>query len=282
MKREVRMAASAKRPASNRYRVPGLERGMTVLELLDAHPAGLPLERIAEATGIPKNGVFRVAMTLWDLGYLRRDEQTKYFSLSRRVLSLGGGSLRSAGLMDAALAVMQDLRDVTKETVLIGTLADGCGVVLEQVPGLHPFKFTVDPGKSIPLNAAAPCKAIMAFLPERERDEILAGVRYNSFNQRTITDKRAYLDELGRVRKLGYALDACEELDGVFCVAAPVFDRHGHPLASIWVTGPSDRLSGKHTKRIGEQVARHAGRVSDRLANKLLDAPNGGVQAAHA
>jgi IclR family acetate operon transcriptional repressor len=260
----------AKLKNADRYRVPGLERGLAILELLDQHACGLTIERIAEKTGFPKNGVFRVAMTLWSLGYLTRDEQTKIFMLSRRLLSLGSGLFRQTGLMEAALDVMYDFRDQVKETVLIGTLTDDCGVVLEQVLGLHPFKFMVDPGKSLALNAAAPCKAMAAFLPPAERDALVARAKFKRFNKRTITDKAKYMKELADVRQLGYAVDRAEELDGVWCIAAPVFDRHGHPLASIWVTGPADRVAGSRTAAIARHAKEHAARISRRLGNSYF------------
>jgi DNA-binding IclR family transcriptional regulator len=248
-----------------------------VLELLDRHPAGLPIERIAETTGFPKNSVFRVAMTLWGLGYLKRDESSKYFSLSRKVFSLGSGALKQSGLMEAALEVMQQLRDLVKETVLIGTLTEDAGVVLEQVVGLHPFKFMVDPGRLLPLNAAAPCKAMIAFLPPEERDVLLRRTRFVRFNAHTIINRKAYLRELEHVRARGYAVDRGEELDAVWCVGAPVFDRHRHPLASIWVTGPSDRMSGARTAVVGRHVREHAARVSRRLGNGLIGRAGGEV-----
>ncbi len=41
-------------------------------------------------------------------------------------------------------------------------------------------------------------------------------MEFARYNSRTITNKDAYLEELEKVRKLGYAMDNEEELSGVF------------------------------------------------------------------
>ncbi len=43
---------------------------------------------------------------------------------------------------------------------------------------------------------------------------------FAKYNARTITNRDAYLEELEKVRKLGYAMDNEEELNGVICVGA--------------------------------------------------------------
>ncbi len=253
----------------SRYHVPGLLRGLHVIEVLDENPGGLTIERLTELTGFPKNSVFRIVMTLMHLGYVSRDEESKVLTLSRKVLTLGFGAIEQSGLMDAALDVMHDLRDEVKETVLIGTMADGMGIVLEQVLGLHPFKFMVDAGKRLPIHAAAPCKAMLAYMPAAKQDELIAQASFEGFNERTITDPERYRHELAEARRAGYALDRAEEAEGVYCIAAPIFDSHGFPKASVWVVGPSERLRGDATGQVARLVREHADRISKRLSNGI-------------
>ena len=38
-------------------------------------------------------------------------------------------------------------------------------------------------------------------------------------------------------------MDNEEELNGVICIGAPIFNYTGYPCGAIWISGPKDRLS---------------------------------------
>ncbi len=255
----------------SKYHVPNLERALSVIELLAVHSAGLTLSEIVKILLLPKNSIFRITMTLLDNGYLSRDDDTKKFVLTRKLMAIGCKAVSEYSLVETAFGIMRQLRDVVRETVLIGTIARNELIVLEQAPGTHPFKFMLDIGSRIPLNAAAPAKAIMAYLPEKQLNDLLNVMDFTQFNQRTITTATGCRAELQEVRKLGYAIDRAEQLDGVHCIGAPVFDRYGYPVASIWTTGPSKRLPESIFAALGEQVREHADQISQRLGYLLPD-----------
>ena len=161
---------------------------------------------------------------------------------------------------------MCQLRDLVKETVLIGTIAQNEFIVMEQAAGKHPFKFMLDIGSRISLHTAAPAKAILAYLPEKQLETMLHGMDFKQFNQNTITTAEDFRSTLEDIRQHGYAIDRAEELDGVHCIGAPVFDRYGYPVASIWTTGPSERLPASSFKSVGRQLRKYADKISQRLS----------------
>ena len=252
------------------YHTPALDRALSIMELLAGQPTGLGLSEIAEALDLPKNSVFRITMTLASRGYLVRDDDSRRFRLSRKLLALGYRAAGEPNLLENARDVMRELRDMTRETVLLATLLDAEGVVLDQVLGLHPFKFVVDPGTRFQLHTSAPGKAMLAWLPAAEQERMLSRIRLTRFNRRTITTREGLLAEFGRVRELGYATDRAEEIDGVHCVGAPVFSHDGRPIAAIWTTGPCDRLPEARFDEIGRMVAGHARRISGRFGYDLV------------
>jgi len=253
-----------------RYHVPNLVRALGILELLAKHAEGLSMIQIASELVYPNNSVFRVTSTLFDHGYLNRDEKSKRFTLSRKFLALGYASINEKNVVEMSIDIMRQLRDVTKETVLLATLLGESMVVLEQVPGSHPFKFMVDPGSRVHMHTSAPGKALMAFLPKSEQAEILKRMKLEKFNERTLTAKNRFKKELERVRACGYALDHAEQLDGVHCVGAPVLNQHGYPIAAIWITGPRDRIPETSFEALGREVLSHANRISERFGYNLL------------
>ncbi|TWT80291.1 Transcriptional regulator KdgR [Planctomycetes bacterium CA13] len=249
----------------SRYQVPNLERALVIMEHLLDYPDGLTLAELTAALDVPKNSVFRITNTLLARGYLNRDASAKRFSLSRKLLIMGQMSLADKPLVPTAIDVMQECRDEVQETVLIGTLVEGEFVVMEQVLGSHPFKFSIDLGVRLSLHVSAPGKAMLAFLPEREIEKTIKGYRFVRYNEQTITSKRALMDELRGIRECGFGLDRGEQLHGIHCVSAPIFSRHKRPVAAIWITGPADRVPNEAFPNLGRTMRSYADRISERL-----------------
>ncbi|WP_430810126.1 MULTISPECIES: IclR family transcriptional regulator [unclassified Carboxylicivirga] len=224
------------------YSVPNLERALSIIELLINHQQGLTLAEMQEKTGFPKSSLFRITQTLADREYLVKSESPVHFTLSKKFLHIGLSTLSESSLIENSLPVMREIRDSLKETVLLGSLIEGEGVLLEQVLGLHPFTFMLQPGKRFNLHASAPGKSIIAFMPVHEQEEIISAMRFEKFNENTITSKERYKTELKLVQEKGYSFDHAEELQGVHCVGAPIFNQYGYPIAAIWITAPSARL----------------------------------------
>jgi DNA-binding IclR family transcriptional regulator len=275
----VKLRPKSSRPAASnqdsRYNVPNLERGLKMMELLLDHPEGLQQTEIAARLGCAKTSVYRISMTLMQYGYLVRDEETKVIRLSRKLMAMGSRTLGDQDLMSTSVDMMKSLRDQVLETVLIGALLDTELVVLGQILGSHHFKFSVDLGTRLPLHAAAPGKAIVALLPVNEREEILRKLPFTRFNDRTICDVESYREELAQAASDGYAVDRGEQLSGIHCVAAPILNRHGYPIASIWTTGPTERIRRSEFPEIGAKVIQHARVISSRLGYGALGL-NGG------
>ncbi|GGG89768.1 IclR family transcriptional regulator [Parapedobacter pyrenivorans] len=250
---------------NSKYHVPNLERALYMIELLSSSPAGMGITEISNQLGISKNSTFRIAMTLLHYGYLTRDENSKAFNLSGKLLSVGYAAVTEQNLLEKSLDVLRDLRNTTKETVLIGIILADEGVVLEQVPGLHSFKFWIDVGTRFPLHTAVPSKAILAFLPEKVQQPICSRIEFKKYTNKTITKLDVFLDELKRVKETGYAIDGGEEVEGMHCIGAPIFNGNSYPVAAIWITGPSDRLPVTQFEHVGKVVKEQALRISQRL-----------------
>lgn len=252
----------------SRYKVPNLERALSILELLADHQGGLKLAEITRKLDCPKNSVFRITMTLLDRGYVTREERTKSFRLSRTLLTLGHAMLSEKPIVPTAIDIMRKCRDEVRETVLIGTIVETTCTVLEQVLGTHPFKFSVDLGTRLHLHVSAPGKALLAYLPESEREDLLAKLDLVRFNERTITSLQGLRAELRTVRECGFALDRAEQLHGIACIGAPLLNRHGYPIAAIWTTGPSDRISEDRYAQVGDIIRRHAHAISEKFGSQ--------------
>ena len=233
------------------YSVPNLERALSIIELLQDSPRGLSLAELQRRLGFPKSSIFRITQTLVGRGYLIKHGQPSLFSLSKRFLHIGLSTLSEPSLLEKCLPLMRLLRNELKETILVGTLVEKKGVLLEQVLGSYPFTFMLKVGQGFHLHPSAPGKSIIAFLPESESEPIINSIFFEKFNDRTIANISDFKEELKKVRSCGYSVDYAEELEGVHCVGAPIFNQYGYPISAIWATAPSARLPFEKFEEVG-------------------------------
>jgi DNA-binding IclR family transcriptional regulator len=144
-------------------------------------------------------------------------------------------------------------------------MLDGLEVVyVDEIDSPHPLRLNTHVGMRLPANSTAVGKAILAFLPDQERRRLI-GWGLPARTSRTITDPVQLLNVLAEVRDLGYAVDDEEDMAGVRCVAAPVFDMRHVVVGSIGIAGPAARLSLADMPHKAKVVTDTARRVSARL-----------------
>jgi IclR family acetate operon transcriptional repressor len=247
------------------YIIPNLDRALRVMELLSDNPQGLTMSEIANSLKIPKNSAFRITATMEYRGFLERNPKTKAFCLTNKMTSISHSTLAEKSLVESAWASMQTLRDETMETVLFGTIIGHEGVVLEQAPGTHNFKFTVDIGTHFGLHTAAPGKGILAYYPESDCKRVVSKLSFDKYTKNTIGSAEDYMEHLKKVKIQGYGVDCDEEREGMRCLGAPVFNEKKYPVAAIWITGPSSRLPQRDFPRIGKLCIKAAKDISKKL-----------------
>lgn len=265
-RRQPRTKPKPKAPVHDSgFSTPSLDRALAVLQCLGGHPQGLTLSEIAESLKLSVNFVYRVTQSLVSHGYLVRDAE-KRFSVGSAMLKLCQPVIDDVPLTEAALPAMRWLSDQTGEAAHLGILSGFEGIVLERVIGRAMIKFYVERGTRFPIHTSGPGKAMLAFMPEAERDEIIAGMKFERFQPWTIANHKDFLQCLDLVRAQGYAVDAGEHLEGHNCLAAPIFDAEGHAIASLWITGPSQRLSEERMLKLAP-VVKQAGHMATAALN---------------
>lgn len=255
----------AKVEIKSTYNVPNLERGLSIIELLATRTKGLTLAEIIETLSITKSSAFRIVSTLIFKNYLQKNETTKKITLSRKMLTLGISSMNEQSIVEQSIDVMRALRDELKESVMLGVLLGATGTILEQVPSSHPVKLFVEPGTQFDLHSSVGGKCILANVSGEEADEALRGKTLRKYTENTITSKKEYKTVLKEVKAKGFAVDNSEDIQGINCVGAPIFNEHGYPVAALWITAPYGRLPASEFEAKGKIVKRYALEISTKL-----------------
>lgn len=256
--------------------VPALERGLAVIELLASSQFGMTLAEINGVLGISGASVFRIAAALEELGYVHREAASKRYALTRKLLLLGQPRTGGISLVESALDPMRRTLAQTGETTQLCCLAEEECVVLEQLPSTHPFKYIVDLGSRPPIYSSAPGKAMLAFLPERELQATVRKIKLVRHTARTLASRSALLAELEVIRGQGYAVDCGEQFEAIHCVAAPILDRHGLPIAALTIAGPAERIPQAKFAGIGRLMIAAANDAARRFENGGFSGGNQG------
>ncbi|HXH97151.1 MAG TPA: IclR family transcriptional regulator C-terminal domain-containing protein, partial [Gaiellaceae bacterium] len=137
----------------------------------------------------------------------------------------------------------------------------------------HQLKVVAPLGHRLPPFAGSVAKALLAALPEEPEAEAIVRARpLPVFTPHSIVDADAYLDELARARRRGYAVENEEYLVGVRAVSAPVRGQDREAIGTLTVVGVGARMAGR-MKEIADEVVTAAAETSRRLAAASDGAP---------
>ena len=90
----------------------------------------------------------------------------------------------------------------------------------------------------------------------------------NRFTANTLKDKREVMEHLKLVKQTGYAIDDEENMEGLRCVGAPIFNHTGKVVAAVSVAGPSIRMTKERLPMIADLLCESAEEISRRLGYK--------------
>ena len=244
-----------------------LDKGLRVLDLLatDAPAEGLTLTEIAARLGMHRTTVFRLLATLRQRGYIVRDAKSDRYTLGTHIVSLASSLLRRLDAREVARPVLLDLRDRTDELVHLA-VRDGDDIVtVERIEGTQALSLQTGIGVRRPVYCTAAGKAILASLPTADRQRLLA-LDMPRLTANTITDSTVMQQQLVAIRAKGYAVDDEERIEGVRCVAAPVFNADGEVCAAVSLAAPAVRMTSPRLVTLGEEVRSAAETISRQLA----------------
>jgi IclR family acetate operon transcriptional repressor len=253
-------------PIAEKRVVSSVSRALDLLEVLAEH-SELGLVKLGREAGLQASTTHRLLATLADRGYVSRNPETGAYMLGYRILRVASSlERRDIQLRAIVHPFMQRVHKVCGETTNLIVL-DGSEIVyIDQIVGSGAMRMFTELGEHVPAHATAGGKAMLAFTPLEEVEELLGGEKMAKFTAKTITSFAGLLEELDGFRKAGFAVDREEYEEEVTCVAAPIFGHDGRVLAALSVSGPSGRMvSIADFDALGELIGRAAIEASREL-----------------
>ena len=215
-----------------------LSRAAALVGAFDEHAPVLTLAELARRTGLPKTTAHRIVAELVALRVMERQESGpsgEGYRLGMWLFERGELVPAHRSLSAAALPVMEDLREATRQRVHLAVL-EGIDVVYVEILGSSGIDVSSRTGGRLPAHATGVGKVILAYSPASTvRARVDAGLP--RLTPRTIATPGGLTQELRKIRTVGMALDLEESHVGVSCVAAPVFGADRKVRAGLSVTG---------------------------------------------
>lgn len=249
------------------YLVPSTMRAMRVLEFLARSKRGASLSSVSRSLALPKSSTYLVLKTLEQEGYLQRSVRSGKFCFGVRLVRLCRSALANLDLREVARPCLTDLMRQTGITVHLAVLEGNEAVIIDRIspPGSSAGADWVS--RRLDVNCTGVGKALAAFLPEEQLEELITAQRFARHNDNTIVSVPGLKRELSKVREQGYALDDEEDEIGVRCVGVPILDGNQRALAAISLAGTTEQIPLEKVRALALALKQTATEISFQLTS---------------
>ena len=263
------------------YTVKSLVKALNILQVLADEEPPYTLTQLSRRLHLHVSTMHRLLVNLVRQGFVEEDVVSGGYQLSYRVLRMGLRVLDRLDFRRAALPLLRELNLRTKETVHLAILQETRAVSIEKFDSPQPVGLDARLGGVMPLHCTGVGKTLLAYQDEDLLERIALSPGLARLTARTLTGLSPLRKELERIREQGYALDQEEAVEGLRCVAGPVFNHTGQIVAAFSVAGPATRLTPPRLPEIAQMVRETSQQISYRLGNRTEPPPAAGPAAGN-
>jgi DNA-binding IclR family transcriptional regulator len=249
-----------------------LDKAVRILECFTLEHPEMGVREVARLVELSSSATGRIMLAMKELGILSQNPSTRAYSVGPRVLTWAGIYLATSDIRNISLPYMEELHRSTQETISLYLLDGDERVCIERLESTQNVRFVAPRvGRHLPLHAGSAGKVMLAFLPAKRCDEILASEHLKRLTQKTIVEPEELKRELDAIRSSGYALSHGEWILDASGIAAPIFDRDSCVYAALTISGPTQRFNEDVVPGYAAQVMRVARLISNHLGYRYSE-----------
>lgn len=226
---------------------------------------GIRLIDLARNLELSQPSTHRLLKSLISEGLVEQLRDSKSYRLSLDFFCMAAQTRQRDGILNIARPALLRLSATFNDTVFLLVRSGFDVVCLDRVEGPFPIRsLTGDIGGKIPLGIGQGSIAILAFLPEEEREAIIR------CNMPRIFD-RAAIDEVNLrimiedVQQAGAAHMNFGLSEGMAGLGVPVLDQNGIAVAALSIGTLTSRLTEQRQRIIAELLKKEAALISSQL-----------------
>ena len=244
---------------------PAVVRALDLLELLARSRCGLTLSELSRKLAIPTSSMHYLIYTLAARGYLQKAPWTRQYLLGVRAFDFASNTLAELHLAEVFAPSIRSLAARLGLGAQIAILKGGEGMVLDRVDN-RPRPSATRRGYHFLLHCTAAGKALIAWLPDSELEELFPNRFLGKFTPHTITQFSALKAHLAEVRKKSYSFNDQEYHLDRRAVAVPIFNNAQRVIASLSLDGCSSEIPLPRVPHIAAELLEGAREISRHLA----------------
>lgn len=218
-----------------------LGRSFRILEVLAGAPDGLSLSEIAAATDLVIATAHRQLGTLAGVGLVNK-VNARTFALGERMWRISAMMTGEADVATIVAPVLKDLVETFGETAFLARLTGGQVEILATRNPDQMGQSYVQPGRGMPLHAAASGKILLSLQNDAFIARYLTAPR-QAYTANTRITEAEILDDVERSRRQRIAVCDNEFDPGILSYATPVLDPRTGLGYALTVFGLSERFS---------------------------------------
>ncbi|MBO0587951.1 IclR family transcriptional regulator [Sporosarcina sp. E16_8] len=238
-------------------------RSMDIVNLFIDHTE-LSFQEIIDLSGIPKTSVYRMLMSLEEMGFLEKGIDSKY-RLGLLFLTFGHLVSSRLDIRQIAYPVMENLHNDVKEAINLIIKQGDEAIYIEKIDRNQKVRLYTAIGRRSPLYAGACSRIILSYLPEPEITAYMESIELKPFATGTITDKVRLQETIRQAKKDGYTISNSELENHTSAIAAPIFDYKGNIIAGLSIAGIEANYQDENIPIYAARVKEAAEEISQRL-----------------
>jgi|HubBroStandDraft_6_1064221.scaffolds.fasta_scaffold108307_3 DNA-binding IclR family transcriptional regulator len=248
------------------FRLPSVDRAMSLFELLANAQRGMTLSELSRKLSIPKSTTHYLLHTLVTRGYIQRGAGGRHYLLGLRFSDVASTSPAELNLRTMATPFLRQMTTRLNLTSTATILRGAEGVIIARIESLQDTGGGAWIGRHVDLHCTAQGKALISTLTEEHLNRLFAGRELAHYTSKTILSLAALKADLTRVRANGFALNDEEQVFGLRAIAVPVIDPIGAVVASVSVRGSTSQIPLSRVPQIARDVMLVARDLSQRLS----------------
>lgn len=233
-----------------RYIVPGLKRGLAILQAFSPEQPELTISDLARVAEITRSSAFRIVYTLENAGYLKKVRDSKKYRLGYKVLELGFGFLTGLDIMERATPYLRELSETVPASSHLTALDDKEVIYLATYQGKINFSSNVRVGTRFPAYATTTGRILLGELPEEILEQRYSGAVLKSYSHRTAKNYEDLVSVLNTDRNNGFSISWEHFEKGVCSIAAPVRDHTGKIVFAVSASAPTSSVEREHFESV--------------------------------
>lgn len=222
--------------------VKSANRVLDLLELFNRRNRPMSHTDLVDALEIPKSSLSQLLRSLTARGYLSFAPGPNTYELGPAFFEL---QRRNRGKVDYAAVALPLLKTLTETTGESSSFNLYRKDHVERICGVdspHALTYRMTIGTRFVLHSSSAGKAVLAALPDDEREDFLSHTKLEARTENTVKSMTELRRQLAKAGREGVAYSHGEHVPGVSAIAVPVRRPDGYPLGALVVAMPAIRF----------------------------------------